>query len=152
MNCNISTDEIVQQIEHLMYGHNYQVTFGLDILEHCQSIEEAKAQVQQKYPAANMENIQQIDEQDIWKNVEYAFSYRGDAGAGLELLPEEEKQIEILQKRYTAFLKQFLMKTTSLYWIVDACGIPGYPVFWEYRYLCVNNTGKSLFVYASASD
>jgi hypothetical protein len=61
-------------------------------------------------------------------------------------------QIEIEQKKYTDFLNDFLSDGAKIFRYPDEKGIPGYPVWWDYRYLIFEEKSKCIFTYGSASD
>ena len=39
---------IIEQLEKLMYGHNYQVTFGIDVFDNCPSLNDFKINLKKK--------------------------------------------------------------------------------------------------------
>lgn len=150
---NIRT-EILDPLEKLMYGYNYQVEFGIDVFDRCYSIADFKRQLKGKYPDAQPEDtsLVMISEQDMWVEINYGLDYRGDGGAGLSLDAVQQVKVDELQKQYRDFIHSFIDAQTILYIYPDMKGIPGYPVWWDYRFVLQANDHTFVFIYGSSSD
>ncbi len=63
--------ETVRQLEKLMYGLNYTVTFDLDIFDNCPTIDEFQKQLNEKYDKIKPKDFEPIlfDEADFWEEV-----------------------------------------------------------------------------------
>jgi hypothetical protein len=52
----------------------------------------------------------------------------------------------------TQTVKRFIQPNSKIYAYPDMQGIPGYPVFWDYRYIIFSESGQALFTYGACSD
>lgn len=149
-----SIRETLSRLEKLMYGHNYEVTFGLDIFDNCPTIATFQKQLKERYNKVKPENFQTIsfDEADFWEEVNFGLTYRGDNGAGLNLNEEQEEKLLNEQAKFKTFINQFLSGTTKIYCYPEELGMGGYIVFWGFTLLLLNQDKPSLLIYASASD
>jgi hypothetical protein len=145
-------DQFLNQLEHFMYGYNYQVTFGFLLLEKVSSIETAKVEIKKKFTGANTDSIHVSNFHDFWEEVNSALDYRGDETAGLILNKEKEKTLQELQGRYKEFLSKYINDNSSIYHLNSSEGIPGYSVYWDFRFIIINDNGIGIFVYGSSSD
>ena len=145
--------EIIERLEHLMYGHNYEVCLGIDVFDG-HSFDDFKKSIKAKYPNTNPDKypLTELTEQELFEDIKDKFDYRGDHGAGLTLTNEKENELKDIQNKYIDFIKQFTSNNSKFYYYSDPDGIPGYPVFWEYRFAVFNDKDKILFVYGSSSD
>lgn len=59
---------MVDNLKHQMSGHNYQVTFGVDIFDNCITTDDFKRKLKQTYPNSRPESIDliQFDKTDIY--------------------------------------------------------------------------------------
>jgi len=146
--------DILDQLEHLMYGYNYQVTFGIDIFENCTNLDEFKINLKNRFPDSKPElaNLILCDIADFWDEINFGLNYRGDSVAGLTLDEKKSEKLEILQLAYKDLLRQFINEKTKIYSYPDEEGIPGYPVYWDYRFVMKTDDDKCLFIYGSSSD
>ena len=147
-------EDTFSQLESLMYGHNYQVKFGLHIFENCYNLDDFKRKLKQVYKNSRPEEVKpiQLTEADLWEDIDFAFNYRGDSGAGLSLSEGKEKLLKKEQEKYKAFIKQYINKETEIYSYPDDEGIPGYTVFWDFSFIVFTNDNKCLFIFGAASD
>jgi len=138
----------LKKLEKSMYGHNYQVTFGLNVFDNCFNIDYASKKIEEAYEDIKAEKVTPalVDKDDFWREVNYGLSYRGDYGAGLSLTKDKEKELEKEQAKYKDFISQFINHKTQFY---------SYPylegVFWDYNFLLITGD-KGLFVFGAASD
>ena len=104
----INRKNIIEQLEHLMYGYNYQVTFGIDIFDNCANLDDFKNNLKKKYPDSRPEttNLIFIDTADFWTEINFGLNYRGDSSAGLTLNEKENINLEKLQTLYKNFIGQ----------------------------------------------
>jgi hypothetical protein len=147
-------EDTISRLESQMYGHNYQVTFGLHIFENCYNLDDFKREVKQNYKDSRPEEVQPIPltEADLWEDINFALNYRGDSGAGLSLSGGKEKMLKVEQDKYKTFIKQFINKEIGIYSYPDEEGIPAYSVFWDFRFIVFTNDNKCLFIFGAASD
>ncbi len=141
------------QLEQLMYGYNYEVKFGIDFFDHCTNLEAFKAALKKAYPNSQPDEITLVPMSldDFWEEINFGLDYRGDTWAGLSLNQEREEKLKQRQKEYKEYISSFINHNTTIYNYPDEKGIPGYPVFWDYRFVLLSE-GKCLFIYGSASD
>lgn len=150
------TDSIDQQLarmQALMYGYNYEVCVGIDIFKGSTSADFAEA-IKKKYPQTNphLYGLIPSDKDELFNDISDKLNYRGDSGAGLKLTIEKEATLKSIQDEYLSYINHFISESTQIYQYPDPEGIPGYPVFWEYRYVLFADNDKILLVYGSASD
>ncbi|MHA4810455.1 hypothetical protein ACX0G9_20280 [Flavitalea flava] len=140
--------------ENLLEGYNYQVKLGIDLFENCADIEAFKQCLKKAYPRSTPESVTliRLSHTDFWKEINIGMFYRGDSAAGVELSEKSQEQFEILHKEYIDFISGYIDPDTNIYSYPDETGIPGYPVWWDYRFILLSQTGNSLFIYGSASD
>ncbi len=146
--------DILNQLERLMYGYNYQVTFGIEIFENCINLDQLKVSLKKRFPDSRPEiaNLIRVDYTEFWNQVNFGLNYRGDSSAGLTLTEKKQEKLGKIQTAYTDLLGQFISENTIIYSYPDEEGIPGYPVYWDYRFVIQTDKGKFLFVYGSSSD
>lgn len=154
VNTSQSMKDILDQLEHLMYGYNYQVTFGIEIFENCTNVEEFKINLKKRFPSSRPEiaNLIPFAAADFWDEVNSGLNYRGDSTAGLNLDEKKSEKLEKLQLAYKDFLRQFMNENTKIFSYPDEKGIPGYPVYWDYRFVMQTDNDKYVFIYGSSSD
>jgi len=148
-------DRLINQIQKLMYGLNYEVTLGIEILEDCVSFEDINYVIKMKFPKTTIESITfiPVTEQDFWDDINEKFDYRGDGiGSYLKLTTEKETALKLKQNDLRKFISKYIIKDTNIYSYPFLEGIPGYPVYWEYSFVLLNPSGNSLFIYGSSSD
>lgn len=148
-------DRLIDQIQKLMYGMNYEVTLGIEILENCVSLEEVNHAIKTIFPNANIKSITPVPvtEQEFWDDINEKFGYRGDGiGNYLKLSTEKETALKHKLNDLRKFISEHIIKDTKIYSYPFLEGIPGYPVYWEYSFVFLNITGKSIFLYGSSSD
>lgn len=149
----MNIQEIVERISHLMYGHNYEVCLGIDVFEGKDN-DAFNNQLKNKYPSSRPDKspLIELTSQEFYEDIRDKFDFRGDSGAGLNLSPEKEVKLKELQQQYFDYLNQFINNNSKFYDYSFDEGIPGYPVFWEFRYVVFTEANKILFVYGSSSD
>jgi hypothetical protein len=152
-NGDLTDDEqLMKQLEHFMYGYNYQVTYGFEILYGIKTIEETKKQIKKIFNDADVDKITNSNITEFWELIENALTYRGDDSSGLKLDKDQELNLQILQNRYREFLKKYIKENSEIIQFLDYRGFPGYPVWWDYYFALINNDGNSIFVYGASSD
>ena len=146
--------KILRNLERNMYSHNYEAHFGIDILENCEAIDEIRRKLSLKYSDDRFDKLrpESANEIDLWSAIKYGFEYRGDNVAGLELSHKKEQELLVEQKKYEAFIQQYLTNSTIILKYPDEFGIPYLSVFWGYSFILFNRDGNSLFIYGLASD
>ena len=151
LSINEQSNELVHMIEHLMYGHNYQVTIGHEELN-AKTIIDAMNELKMIYPEADTRTISDSTIDDVFDKIEIGFDYRGDDGAGLKIQPNVEINLKDLQCKYFLMIKKYINQNTKVYHLISCGGISGYPVFWDYRCYLINSNNPSCFIYGSSSD
>lgn len=138
----------LKRLEKLMYGHNHQVSFGLNVFDGCYNLDYALNKVEELYRDFKTEKVcsDQIDKEDFWSEVNFGLSYRGDYGAGLSLTKEKEGELEKHQAIYKDFISRFINPKTQFYSCTYLEG-----VFWDYNFLLITGD-KGLFIFGAASD
>ncbi len=151
MTSNIN--DTIKQIEHLMYGYNFEVCIGIDIFNGKTNIDFEKA-VKEKYPNTNPQlyPLSSLNKDELLDDIIEKLNFRGDTAAGLTLTEEKEIKLKALQQKYLDFIGQFINEQTKYFYYSDPDGIPGYPVFWDYRYVLFADNDKIVLVYGSSSD
>ncbi len=120
----------IEQIEHLMYGVNYEVCLGVDFFN-VTTEDDFKTQLKAKYPDANPSGIPftEVTYQEFYEDIQDKFNYRGDSGAGLTLTAKKELELKNLQNQFFDFINGEINKQSKFYFYPDPDGILGYPVF-----------------------
>jgi len=93
----------------------------------------------------------QSEKNEFLNDVTDKLNFRGDKGAGLNLSEENELELKALQQKYLDYIGRFINEQTKYFYYSDPDG-PGYPVFWEYRYVLFADNENIVLVYGSASD
>jgi hypothetical protein len=148
-------DRLINQIQKLMYGVNFEVTLGIEIFENCISLADVNHAIKITFPNANVESITPIPvtQQEFWDDINEKFDYRGDGiGNYLKLSIEKETALKLKQNDLRKFISEYRIKDTKIYSYPFLEGIPGYPVYWEYSFVLLNINSKSIFLYGSSSD
>lgn len=142
------------QLGKLMYGFNFEAVFGIELFTNCYSYNELKSTFKNSFPDSRIEDVQLVgfDQPSFWEELNYCLSYRGDKSSGSFLPDTNEKEINGKQQIFTEYLHKFITNDSKIYSYPDIEGIPGYPVFWDFRFLIFNKSGECLFVYGSLSD
>lgn len=137
-----------------MYGYNYEVHFGIELFDDCKTYQEFSVRLKSRFPTSRPEKIEPIifDLKSFWEEINYGLQYRGDNSSGLILTNQKQVEVEAEQKVYTDFLREFISDNSQIFTYPDETGIPGYPVFWEYRFIVFNDRNQCLFIYGSSSD
>lgn len=153
----MTLDEIktaLYKLEKLMYGYNFEVAFGIETFSECNDYDQFVRNFQALFPKATPQKVIPISftEQEFWEDLNYCLKYRGDSVAGLELNTVDGEAVDFLQLQYKNFIKTYLTQGSQIFAYPDQVGIPGYPVFWDYRYIIFKGDGKALFTYGSSSD
>jgi hypothetical protein len=149
---------LILQLEHLMYGDNYQVTLGITLLTSCNNLGDSINKIASIFKDADPDNhhnpngIKKWSEADFWKEIDLGFNYRGDNVTGLKLSEENEEKLKNLISKYKSWINKYITSKSQFYFYPSDKGIPGYPVFWDYRFIIVNKDNNSLFIYGSSSD
>lgn len=147
-------ENIIKRLEKLMYGHNYQVKFGVNLFEDCYNFADFRGKLKQIYKDSRPDTVQPIPltEKDLWEDIDFAFRFRGDSSAGLALSESKASILEKEQAKYKAFIKQFIDEEANIYSYPDDEGIPAYAVFWDFRFIIFAKENKCLFIFGAASD
>jgi hypothetical protein len=146
-------DDIVKQIERLMYGYNFEVCIGINIFNGQTTADFEKA-VKEKYPDTNpaLYPLTTLDKDEFLIDIIGKLDFRGDKHAGLILTEQKDIKLKALQQKYLDYIRQFINERTKYFYYSDPDGIPGYPVYWEYRYVLFADNDKIVLVYGSSSD
>jgi TIR domain len=147
------------RLEELMMGDNFEVCLGIELFTECSTYDTFNKQIRKVFPKSRPElaKVTQIDQQYFWEKINYCLNYHGDIDPGLDAkqckaIKEHKIQIEREQKVYTSFLSAFINEKARFFSYPDTQGIPGYPLWWDYRFIIFNEADQCLFTYGSASD
>ena len=146
--------KVLKNLEQKMYGHNYEVHFGVEVIENCETVNEVCIKLCMKYADNRFREVQpkSTNETSLWESIRYGFAYRGDNTAGLELNNEREEFLLTESKKYELFLRQYITNTTEVLSYSEESNVPYMFVFWGYSFVLFNSNGKSLFIYGLSSD
>jgi len=146
-------DSLISRIIHMMYGHNFQVTLGIDIFNGVTEPDFQKA-IKEKYPETHpdLHPLVAVEKQGLIENIKECLNYRGDSAAGLILKKEEEVELNALQEQYINYLEGFMEVQAKCFYYPDTDGLPGYPVFWDYCYVLFADHARIVLIYGSSSD
>lgn len=147
-------EDTIKRLENLMYGHNYQVTFGVNLFMDCYNFDNFRGKLKQLYKDSKPDKVQPIPltEKEFWEDIDNAFRFRGDSIAGLTLSESKADILEKEQAKYKAFIKQFIDEESKIYSYPDEEVIPAYAVFWDFRFIVFAKENKCLFIFGAASD
>ena len=142
------------RLEKLMYGYNFEVCFGIELFDDCTSYESFKTKLKKTFPDSTPENViaVEVDSLSFWEEINHCLNHRGDRSEGYWLDNNNQEQIESEQKKYTDYLATFVSDNAKIFAYPDEKGIPGYSVYWDYRFIIFGEKGSCLFIYGSASD
>jgi hypothetical protein len=149
----MNINEILEGLNNLMYGHNYEVYFGIDIFEG-ESVDDFERCLKKRHPNVSIDSIEPviIIVEDLIMDVRKKFDYRGDFASGLELTSENEGKLRNLQEKYFEYISGFFHNEMKCYSYQYLEGIPGDYAFWDFRYVLYLNNNRILFLYGTASD
>jgi len=147
------TKNLIEQIETVMYGHNYEVHLWIIKLEWSTNLDsfiwELKNTLNDIKPGEYPIKEASID--ILFEGIQHGFDYRWDDWAGLELTSEKEKLLSELSEKYIWLIRNFIRENTKIYFYPSSAWIPWYPVFWDYRFIVINEQDW-YFIYWSSSD
>jgi hypothetical protein len=137
-----------------MYGHNYEVTFGMKLFDDCSGIDDFRVKLKETFKDSQpgIAQIVPVNNTDFWEEINYAFTYRGEYNAGLKLNEKDEAELANTQNIYRNFINGFIDNHTKIYSYLDPQGIPGDPIYWYFRFLIFVGGDSCLFIYGSSSD
>ena len=153
----ISIDDlntVLYKLQQLLYGYNYEVLLGVESFENCEDLEQFKVRLKERFPNSTPESVTPVPLaiDDFWEEVEFGLEYRGDSGAGVQLDGEKLRQFATLKAYFCNFLQECIKPNSQIYSYPDERGIPGYPVWWDFRFIILTIGYNTIFVYGSASD
>ena len=145
-------DEL-QHLEDLMYGINYGTYLGLLTLPSGTSLDAAAAAIAEVYPEAELSGPTPTDAAALWEEIRFGFDYRGEPsrGSGLDVTEAEEARLRELQGRYRDYVQGFIDAESAIY-TGGMRGLPGYPLYWDFRLLILNADRPGLLLFGNASD
>jgi hypothetical protein len=137
-----------------MYGYNFEVTFGIEVFENCSSYDDFAKQLKTVFPGTRPREILPlvVSKEEVWQDLLECLEYRGDNSAILILDEFQANAVKDEQAKYMRFIERFLSQATQIYSYPDSEGIPGYPVWWDYRYIIFSIDGQALFIHGACSD
>jgi hypothetical protein len=150
----VNIKQVLERLEHLMYGYNYCVTYGIDVFDSCTTIKEFNIKLKQTYRDSRPSEtkLTRVEIIDFWEEIDFGLTYRGDDTSGLKLSAEKEEQLLGEQSKYKTFIKDYITGSTKIYSYLNEGDIPGYVVWWGYAFVLLNDDRPTVFVYGSASD
>ena len=148
------TEIFLKNLEQEMYGHNYEAHFEIEVIDKCETINEARKYLSVRYNDARLFEVQPklTNEQYLWYSINYGFEYRGDDVSGLELTVEKAESLAIEAKKYESFIRQYLTETTEIYGYPQDSYVPYVFIFWGYSFILFNIEGESLFINGISTD
>ena len=146
--------KVLEALERKMYGYNYEVHFGVQVIDNCETIDEVCRKLSVEYTDDRFCKVypKLTNELYLWESISYGFTYRGDDATGLELAGEKEELLLIEEKKVELFIQQYLTNATEIFNYPDESYIPYVFLFWGYSFILFNINGKSLFIYGISSD
>jgi hypothetical protein len=147
-------NNVLHKLQQVLYGYNYEVTFGVEIFNNCETLEEFKLLLKNKFPDSRPDSVEivPVTNDEFWEEIEYALEYRGDSSAGVQLDHSDQRQFLLLKNHYVNYLRTHVEPNSKVFLYPDEWGIPGYPVFWDFRFVILSKGAVAIFVYGSASD
>jgi|SRR5579863_3901605 len=141
-------------LQKLLNGYNYEVVMGVEIFANCKTLEDVKLCLENKFPRSNPEVAVsgQATLDQFWQKLEFALEYRGDNVAGVELSGPKLDQFLQLKESLLSFLGDNIQPDSKIYFYSEDEGIPGYAVWWDFRFIILSSRTNALFVYGAASD
>ena len=145
---------VLYKLQQLLYGYNYEVLFGVESFNNCEDLDNFKLRLKKRFPNSMAESIVPVpvSVEDFWREIEFALGYRGDSTAGVQIDEEKFGQFLMLKAYFSNFLRESIKPNSEIYSYPDVEGIPGYPVWWDFRFIILSNGFNAIFVYGSASD
>jgi len=145
---------VLRKLQRVLRGNNYVVTLGVEVFNNCDHLEEVKLRIKNTFPHSKPESVVPVPmtQDEFWEDIENGLEYRGDESAGLRLSESGLRKFSTLKLEYINFLRDRIEPDSGIYAYPDESGIPGYPVWWDFRYIILSPGSDALFVYGSASD
>ncbi|MBO9153842.1 hypothetical protein ACFOTA_16600 [Chitinophaga sp. GCM10012297] len=144
--------KLIAAIEQRMYGHNFEVKLGFDVFNGS-SEADFFAALKGRYPDADTtQTLIAATTNSLVAHILACFNYRGDDGAGLKLSVEKERKLLDLQQQYFDVLEGFLGPDAQPFVLPNYNGLPGYPVWWDFRYVIFSDANRIALAYGSSSD
>src|SRR5689334_2355162 len=145
----MSIDDVkvsLYKLGQLMYGYNYEVHFGIELFNNCKEYEDFSNRLKSIFPTSQPASVKLVplDLQSFWEAINYGLQYRGDDVSGLKLTDKKQERVSSEQKIYIDFLQEFISETAQIFAYPDETGIPGYPVYWDYRFVLFNKKDQCL--------
>ena len=144
----------MNNLERLMYGHNYEVYFGIEAFESNEDLDDFFRKIKVEYASHGLDYPRTIlsNVEEFWDKINYGFQYRGDDAAGLKLTTKQEEELKIEQEKYNNLLLQLMSNKTTFYVFNDDKYIPHWHLFWGYSFVLINDDLPSFFIYGGSSD
>lgn len=145
---------VLSELQKLLCGYNYEVLFGVKIFDNCITKEDFQAALKAVFPNARPETVEFVPmtAEDFFTEIEFALDYRGDNGAGVVLSGSKLERFAIFKEAFLNILQEWLNPDSKIFSYPDELGIPGYPVWWDFRFIIFNNKTSVIFIYGAASD
>jgi hypothetical protein len=146
--------EILNEMQTVLYGGNYQVTLTVEDLADVQNQETIRRSLRILYPGNDFGGEMQIQTDDEFKKeVLLCLLYPGDTGAGPMFTPQRQAKIEdeLIPAFWLELDRNYPDRKIWKYGQFD--GLPGYPVFWDFVYIITKaDCSAGLLFSGAASD
>lgn len=145
---------VLKRLQKLLYGYNYEVEIEVRLLENCATIDEFPAALKAIFPDARPESnaLVPMTPDDFWAGIEFALNYRGDDVAGVVVAGKKIEQFTVLKQTLFDLLRERINAESKIFSYPDLMGIPGYPVWWDFRFVIFSNNADAIFIFGAASD
>lgn len=143
---------LIQQIQHLMYSHSYQIVLGILKMDNCNTINLIKTKLKLTFKDTHSDKAEfkPCSNIDFWKEINYGFDFKGVANA--ELNSTKQDTLNHLIIEYKAELEKLINKESKFFYYVNDSSIPKYPTFWNYQFVILNKNSTSIYLYGNSSD
>jgi hypothetical protein len=144
----------LNKLEEFMYGHNYEIVLGIEVFDNCASYVAFAERLKILFPDATPEDHNPVscDLENVVVAISAGLDYCGDTGAGPALNETLIEEVKEYKANYLGFIHNFAAGVSTAFSYPDETGIPGYPVWWDYRFIIINDKKECLFTYGAASD
>lgn len=120
----------------------------------CESVSEIKNKIKDEYPGSKPLKLELVStqKQNFWEDINNGLNYRGDEVSGLSLDEKDAADLINLQNVFKANIENLITQESEFFFYPDEEGIPGYPVYWDFRYVILTENSNCFFIYGAGSD
>lgn len=141
------TEQKFDELEHVLYGSNYQVF--LRLYRNSQLTKSSEEAIQAIFPDAVIGNIVSVTADEVLSDVEQAIHYVGDDSAGPSRGRLESEPGRRLSEEFMACVRELASSAVrmELFWLKEGC--PVCPIFWGFSFIFTGAQGTVVLVGAS---